>query len=170
MSEEQNISEEIEKNPVKGKQKRSRKKSKFLTIGKYFLILALIGGQAYLSYAIVDNNYEQVYSFLNKPAADDIGIYQIEELIVNPAETNGKRYLLVEISLELRQKDHISLLENKKMEIKQNIIEALSDRTIDELIHSEGRELLRSELSGIINVAIGVRSVRNLYFTKYVMQ
>ncbi len=162
----------------KGNRRKSGKKGpvKIRTIGKYFLILLVLAGQGFLAYSIVDKYYAPVYKTVHETlnnktkSPEDFGTYQMEELVVNPAQTNGKRYLLVEISLELEDKEHVPLLESNNMKLKQDMIEALSARTVPELSHVEGRENLREELSKIINTSIGVRSVRNLYFTKYVMQ
>ena len=148
----------------------STSKSKFLSIGKYFLIILVLGGQGYGAYGIVNGNYEKIYGFFDSFKSDNFGSYQMEELIVNPAETNGQRYLLVQISLELKDKNDTELIDKNKMEIRNDLIEFLSSRTVDQLIHFGKRELLRNEMIDIINDALGKRSVRNLYYTKYVMQ
>jgi|SRR5690554_4759451 len=158
------------KKEQKTKKAKPAKALKFLTIGKYFLIFILLLGQGILAYAIVDKYYPAVYEKMNAKTPEDIGYYQMEELVVNPANTNGKRYLLVEISMEIDDIKHIPLLEKNQMKLKQEIIETLSVRTISELIKVQGREELRSEIIDLINSTIGVQTVRNLYFTKYVMQ
>ncbi|MEX0722413.1 MAG: flagellar basal body-associated FliL family protein [Gracilimonas sp.] len=157
-------------NARKTKPRRKGGKSKFLSIGKYFLVILFFAGQGYLAYAIVDKYYPDVYETVNSKSPGDYGTYDMEELVINPANTNGKRYLLVEISLELDDKAHIQTLNNHKMKLKQEMIEALSKRTIPELIKVEERDQLRYELMDLINSVIEARSVRNLYFTKYVMQ
>lgn len=163
--------QEIEGTPVEEEERGEEKKtSKFLPFGKYFLLLLVIAAQAFLAYTVVDENYAEVYSYLHSNDPEDFATYQMDELVVNPAGTNGKRYLMVEISLELANKDHIELLDNNKSKLKQDMIEVLSSRTIPQLTSREGREILRSDLIRVINTVIGVRSVRNLYFTKYVMQ
>lgn len=154
----------------KDKKSASKSKSKFLSIGKYFLILLVLGAQGYGAYGIVNANYEKIYGFFDSFKSDHSGSYQMEELIVNPAETNGQRYLMVQISLELKDKDDTELIDKNKMKIRHDLIEFLSSRTVDQLIHFEQRELLRKEMVDIINDAVGKRSVRNLYYTKYVMQ
>ncbi|MFP8488652.1 flagellar basal body-associated protein FliL [Gracilimonas sp. Q87] len=154
----------------KSKTKKKDRASKFLSIGKYFLVLLFFLAQGYLAYAIVDKYYPGVYETMNSKSPKDFGTYEVGELVVNPANTNGKRYLLVEISVELDDKEHISKLDNNKMKLKQEVIETLSKRTIPELVKVEDRDSLRYELIDVINSVIEVRSVRNLYFTKYVMQ
>lgn len=142
----------------------------FLKLGKYFLLLLIVLVQGFLAFMIVDKYYPSVYATLYAKSPSDYVIYKLEDIVVNPANTYGKRYLMVEISLELDEKAHITLIEQNSMKIKQALIEALSSRTVPELTHVERREKMRNELITLINSIIGVRSVRNLYFTKYVMQ
>lgn len=144
--------------------------SKFLTFGKYFLIAGAVAAQLFLAYVIIDKNYDRIYDFVSGLAPDQTSTYQMEELIVNPAGTQGQRYLVVEIGLDLVHSDHIELIEDSKQKIKHDMNRALSSRTVDELVDADEREALRDELAGIINQAIGVHSVRNLYYTRYVMQ
>jgi len=164
------MSDKESKKTKKTKKRRKDGKSKFLSIGKYFLVLLFLVGQGYLAYAIVDKYYPDFYYSMNAKSPDDIGIYELDELVVNPANTNGKRFLMVEISLEVDDKANFIKLDNNKVRLKQEIMEALSAHTIPELVKVEERDELRQELIDLINSIIEVRSVRNLYFTKYVMQ
>ncbi|MEO1022149.1 MAG: flagellar basal body-associated FliL family protein [Bacteroidota bacterium] len=150
--------------------KAKKKAPKILSIGKYFLFMLILAGQGYLAYSIVENYYPSIYTKLNAKSTDDYGMVQLEELVVNPANTNGRRYLLVEISLELDNKEHIPLIETHNVQLKQSMIDALSSRSVSQLSAVEARNTLRDELIDIVNTTIEVESVRNLYFTKYVMQ
>ena len=154
------------------KKKKSKKsgRSKFLPFGKYFLILLVLASQGILAYQIVDKNYGKVYEVVDDLTAPEEGSYMLEELIVNPSGSNGQRFLVVEISLELYDAAHIELIEKEKQRIKHNMLEVLSSRTVNQLSQLSEREKLRSELATVTNQAIGKRSVRNLYYTKYVMQ
>ena len=156
----------------KEKKKKSKKfnGSKFLPLGKYFLILLVLASQAALAYQIVDKNYGDVYEVVDNLTAPEEGSYLMEELIVNPSESNGQRILVVEISLELYDAADSELIESHKQQIKHSMLEVLSSRTVQELAQISEREKLRIELSEVTNEAIEKRSVRNLYYTKYVMQ
>ena len=154
----------------KKKKKKKAGGSKFLPFGKYFLILLVLASQGILAYQIVDRNYGKVYEVVDSLTAPKEGSYLLEELIVNPSGTNGQRFLVVEISLELYNQEHVELIEAEKEQIKHNMLEVLSSRTVAELSKLSVREQLRSELATVTNQAIGKRSVRNLYYTKYVMQ
>lgn len=154
----------------KSKKNKGSRVSKFRRLGKYFLILFVIFGQIFLAYTIVDKNYDRIYSVVNGYYFREPGNYQLEKLVTNPADTNGQRYLLVEISLELVSKDDIELVKENKSKIRHDLIEYLSSRPVDQLEGIKEKEDIRVELVKIINNAIGIRSVRNLYYSKYVMQ
>lgn len=152
--------------------KRSKKKggAKFLPFGKYFLILLVLASQVILAYQIVDKNYGKVFDLVDNLTSPESGKYQFEELIVNPSGTNGQRFLVVEVSLELYDITHSELIEENQQEIKHNMLEVLSSRTVTQLSQLSEREKMRTELAEVTNKAIGQRSVRNLYYTRYVMQ
>lgn len=146
-----------------------KKSNKILVLGKIFLLLLILSGQTYLAYVIVDKYYPVIYAKIHLDPPPEMGVYEMEQLVVNPANTNGRRYLLVEISLEMVAED-IPKMETINPKIKQDMIETLSSRTVSQLTTSQERERLRKELSEIINSSLGSSSVHNLYFTKYVLQ
>ncbi len=161
---------------VKGKTADDKKagffknRSFFLSSGKYFLIAMVLIAQTLLAYTIVDKNYGQIYQFASNLTSNGSVTFQMDELIVNPAGTQGQRFLVVEISIELQRESHLEQLETHLDRIKHEMNAALSTRTVNELLQYEEREILREELIAIVNRAIGTRSVRNLYYTRYVMQ
>ncbi len=160
---------EIEKGS--GSKKRSRSKAlKFQHLGKYFLFVLLLIIQSFVAYTIVERNYESIYSYTTSFFPTESGKYELEQIIVNPADTNGQRYLLVELSLELVDKEDEQLIEANISKIRNNLIEYLSSRSVSQLEGIEKKENLRLELVSIINSTIERRSVRNLYYSKYVMQ
>ena len=150
--------------------KQEKAGSKFLLYGKYFLFVILFSLQGLLAYAVVDRNYPKIYSLVNSAMKDNFVVYKMDELIVNPAGSQGQRFLVVEISMELEDSGHIELINLHMQRIKHNMNEALASRTVAQLVQFEERERLRVELKNIVNREIGQHSVRNLYYTKYVMQ
>ena len=150
--------------------KKNVKPSNFRRYGKYFLILFLVLGQVFAAYSIVNRNYEAIYSYTQNLMPEEPGKFDLKEIIVNPADTNGQRYLLVKLSLELDNKEHQALIEKNRSKIRNNLIKHLSAKSVPELQGADGKEDLRLELVKIINETIETRSVRNLYYSKYVMQ
>ena len=105
MAEKKNETKKIE-------QVEKIKKSRFkvASIGKIFLLVLIFTGQIYLAYVIVDRYYPNIYAKMNEEEPSELGTYLMEQLVVNPANTNGRRYLMVEISLEMNI-EHIPLME-----------------------------------------------------------
>ena len=150
--------------------KKILKASKFRSIGKYFLIVLVVALQGLLAYKIVAKNYGSIYRYGHSFIPRKPGQFQMDKIIVNPADTDGERYLLVQMSLELANKDDEALVKKNNAKIRNDLIRYLSSQTIPQLQGVEGKEYLRAKLVKIINRDIGKRSVRNLYYTKYVMQ
>ncbi len=144
--------------------------SNFLRIGKYFLIVFVFTIQAFLAYIITDKNYASIFNFVNSFTKEEMVVYTMDELIVNPAGSQGQRYLVVQATIELSESNHIDLVNQHSQRIKHYMNASLSSRTVDQLLDFNERERLRVELKNIVNREIGEYSVRNLYYTKYVMQ
>lgn len=161
--------EKKDNKPKKAQGKKGKAPNKLVGIGKIFLLVLILAGQGYLAYVIVDNYYPSIYAKMNAEEPPELGMYMMEQLVVNPANTNGRRYLMVEISLEMNV-EHIPLMETSNPKVKQELIETFSRRTVSQLTTAEERYKLREEVTDIINSSIGETSVQNLYFTKYVLQ
>ena len=138
--------------------------------GKIFLILLFFLFNIGAAWWIADRYFEDVYEFVYTQFQPDPANYEFEEVIVNPAGTMGQRYLVVQIGVELSGEEHLSLIEENTQEIRHGMHEVLSSRTLEELDDRETRDRMRYEIAELIHDAIGHRSVRNLYYTRYVMQ
>ncbi len=149
---------------------KEKRRSKFLFPGKYFLFALLFAAQAGLAYFLVDKYYDVIYEHTLGNISEEKVTLKIDEIIANPTNTNAQRFLVVEIGLELSSNRDIELIQRHEMQIRDRINEVLSSKQVNELIRYDGRQELRRELAGEINRVIGTHSVRNLYFTKYVMQ
>jgi len=150
----------------------NKKGSKVASIGKYFLILVLIIGQGIGAYFLIDRFYPKVYAQMNEepPAEQVFGMYDLGALVVNPANTNGKRILMVEISLELNREGLYPIIEGLEPKIKQQINDYLSAMNTQQLINVYDRDVIRGNLNDLVNSVVGENSVRDLYFVRYVMQ
>lgn len=148
------------------------KGSKVASLGKYFLILVLIAGQGIGAYFLMDRFYPKVYAKMNEepPAEQVFGMYDLGTIVVNPANTNGKRILMVEISLELNKEGLYPIMEGLEPKIKQQINDYLSAMNTQQLINVFDRDVIRANLKDLVNSVVGENSVRDLYFVRYVMQ
>lgn len=98
-------------------------------------------------------------------------IHLVEDILVNPAGTNGTRYLSTSIGLETSDfGQETNGFEELTPIIRDIFIAILSSRTLEELSSIEGKEKLRDEILVQVNEAIRPDSVYRVYFVDYVLQ
>lgn len=138
--------------------------------GNYFLIGGILLAEFLLAYTIVALNYPQIYQWVYGNPPDFGGYYEIRELVVNPAGTEGTRYLLLSVGLEVRSSRDMDRIQQREVVIRDAIITMMGRRTVSELASIEERNAIKQEMGIMINQILGQRAVRNLFFTQYVMQ
>jgi len=97
-------------------------------------------------------------------------LYTIDDVIVNPAETSGTRFLNVTVGLEVEDSGQIDFLTERELLVRNLLISILVSRTISQLDDGEDLEELRKEIKDKLNDRFGSVNVMNVYFSEYVMQ
>lgn len=97
-------------------------------------------------------------------------LYMVEDLIVNPAGTNGTRFLNTSIALEYYEKKLESELAEKNVMIRDVILSILLSKTLDELDGVANKDSLRSEILDKCNQKLRNGKLTRVYFTNFVMQ
>lgn len=101
---------------------------------------------------------------------DDTILYQFGDVIVNPAGTEGTRFLRVTIYLELVSADYQKAIERFKPALQDVAIQILSSKTIPELEDLDSRNKLRREIVSAMNRILGGEIILKLFFTEFVIQ
>lgn len=96
-------------------------------------------------------------------------IYNIEDLIINPAGTNGQRLLLLSIGFGVSDDEKINILKENDVVIKDLIINTVSQKSLGMLSTIELKDSLKVELAEKINDAYPKVKVKNVYFSKYLI-
>lgn len=112
-------------------------------------------------------------------------IHMVEDLVVNPAGTNGTRYLSASIGLEYAkainsEKSASSSgghgagpaggIGTKEPVIRDILIAILTSKNIEQLSSAEGKEALRTEIMEKVNHEIAPDTVYKVYLVDYVLQ
>lgn len=97
-------------------------------------------------------------------------VYMLEDIVVNPDHTNGMRYLVTSLGLELSDPKLENEIKKREPLIRDRLITLLSGKGVEELTDVTRREQLRQELLNAINKQLRGGKVRELYFVKYVLQ
>jgi flagellar FliL protein len=100
----------------------------------------------------------------------------IEPFVVNLADPGSRRYLRLNLKLELKKPEETEpLLEARMPQMRDAVLLLLSSKTTDQLLGPEGKTALRQELIEQINQALNRKQkkkklVKNLYFTEFLIQ
>lgn len=99
----------------------------------------------------------------------------IEPFVVNLADSGSRRYLRLNLKLDLRKREESQpLLEARMPQVRDAVLMLLSSKTTDQLLNTEGKTTLREELIAEINKVLKKKKlqkvVKNLYFTEFLIQ
>ncbi len=115
----------------------------------------------------------QVNNSSQKTSSDaDFGryIYSLDDIIVNPADTDGKRLLLTSVGIDLKSAAMQNELKTRDAIVKDAIISTLSSKTVDQLDNTNYRDSLKVEIAKRITQMIPSVSINTIYFSKYILQ
>lgn len=138
--------------------------------GSGFLMAAILIAEAIAAYTVVALNYPAIYKMVNGYSPGLGVMYELKDITINPAQSGGTRYLVTSVGLQMRSQSDIDDVLRKEVVVRDAIIAILSRRTVEQLTDIELRNELKQELGVAINQILEKPSVRNLFFTQYVMQ
>lgn len=104
------------------------------------------------------------------PAELNSNIYMINDLIINPAGSQGGRYVAMSIGLGVDNPAALDELKNRDIQIRDAIIALLSQKTLGKFIAIEERVKLKQEILDLVNDKLNGDDVESIYFTEYVIQ
>lgn len=96
--------------------------------------------------------------------------HSIDNLIINPAGTQGTRFLLVSMAIEVMDGPTLKTLEQRDLEVRDAIIDVLGAATVPELTDIENRENVKSAVRDRVQRLIERNTVGRIYFSQYVIQ
>jgi flagellar basal body-associated protein FliL len=97
-------------------------------------------------------------------------LFVVKDLIVNPAGTNGTRFLLTTVGFEVSSPDAQKELEGKEVQVRDVLNTVLTSKGLDELVDVRQREALRTEIMEKINALLKSGSLSSVYFSKFIIQ
>jgi flagellar FliL protein len=159
---------------AEGAEVGAKKKGKFILILLPLILLGL-GGGGFLAYS----QYVPLVAMMRDeaPAGEDAGepveygeFTELDNLIVNPAGTDGTRYLMIKIAFESDKAKALEEITEKDVVVRDAILRLLQAKTVEELAAIEQRDELKEEVRRGINEILEKGKITRLYFTQYVLQ
>lgn len=97
-------------------------------------------------------------------------IHTIANLVVNPAGSNGNRFLLVDLALGLSNPDAITELETRDAEVRDELLHLFGSKTVAELSDVTLRDVLKEEIEALADKLLTSGSVEDVFFPRFVIQ
>lgn len=103
---------------------------------------------------------------LSKPGV----IVTVPDLVINPAGSQGTRYLSASIGIEVADEEARQHIESRSIVVRDALIGILSAETVEQLSSPNERTYLRKLILQELNKLLKPVVVRNVYFIDYVLQ
>jgi flagellar FliL protein len=103
-------------------------------------------------------------------AAVSSSVTMLDEIIVNPAGTGGRRFLSTIVGLTLKDPKTEPLVQAQMPIIRDAAITLLASKSLDQLASIGYRDTLRTELVASINGLVKEAPVAGIVFSTYVLQ
>jgi flagellar FliL protein len=154
-----------------------------LAAGGYFIVIKYLKPDPAFKQVVEEEKKAE-----EKPAVEEVPhqIYNIEDIVVNPAGTGGSRYLSVSIGVEMdapkvekSKGGHAesqgeakakSPLDEKKPQLRDALIGLLSSKTIEQLTSVEQKDHIRTEIMDSFAKILAPAKVHNIFYIDYVLQ
>ncbi len=106
-----------------------------------------------------------------KKEKDELGvIFTISDLTVNPKDSYGRRFAVFEVALEVESESDKKELERYRPIIVDQFLDYLRSRTVAQLTIELDIQKMKYDMSERVNEIIGKNIVKNLYFTRFVLE
>jgi flagellar FliL protein len=94
----------------------------------------------------------------------------MEEILVNIADTKGRRYFKTSLTLEMDGKALEKDAPARLPLLRGRVIDLLANKTMEELTQPTARESLRTEILETLNAEVSGGEFRDLFFTEFLVQ
>lgn len=106
-------------------------------------------------------------------SSDDLKVgamFPLEPFTVNLLSESGRRYLKVELNLEMSNSNLQAELNKKMPVVRDSVIGVLSAKTVEEISTRRGKENLKDEIIEQVNKRLEDGYISRVYFMMFVIQ
>lgn len=96
--------------------------------------------------------------------------YSIENLVVNPAGTQGTRFLIVSMTIMPDNAGTLAALTARDAEIRDTLLQVLASKTIQELSDLTQRESVKEEMRAAAEAVVKPGKIRRIFLPQFVLQ
>jgi len=97
-------------------------------------------------------------------------IYSLDNLVLNPAGSNGTRFLLVSVAFEAKDEATVAQLKGRDAELRDAVLRMFGTKTVEQVAEASLRDQLRADLLASISKLVPAGSIKKVYFPQFVIQ
>jgi flagellar FliL protein len=97
-------------------------------------------------------------------------IYVMDDIVLNPAGTEGQRFLIARVGLHGSGEEFTTRMEARDAEVRDVVVRLLSAKTVPELADPARREAVKKELQGALAARFPKDGIRAVLFPQFVIQ
>ena len=106
-----------------------------------------------------------------KPEKHELGaLLPMNEILVNVADTKGRRFFKTSLTLEMDGKDLETEAPIRMPILRGRVIDVLAGKTMEDLVRPGARDSLRTELLESLNAEVTGGQFLDLFFTEFLVQ
>jgi flagellar FliL protein len=103
-------------------------------------------------------------------AGAEAPVLMLDNLVLNPANSGGSRFLLLTVALEVSSATTMDEFKKRDAELRDIILTSLGTKTVEQLTDITQREKFKTEISAAVETRFGKKTVKRLYFPQFVVQ
>lgn len=97
-------------------------------------------------------------------------MHLVQDLVVNPAQSRGTRFLVVSVAFEVDDAEAAARLSARDAELRDVLLDVLGNKTVEELADVSRRESLKEELRAAAQTLLAGGQVHRIYLPLFVIQ
>ncbi len=103
-------------------------------------------------------------------AAAGAPVYTLDNLVLNPAQSGGTRFLLLTISFEVKGAETVEAMKARDAELRDLVLVTVGNKTVEQLSDVASRDSLKVELKAAAAKLFKKKAIKRVYFPQFVIQ
>jgi flagellar protein FliL len=102
--------------------------------------------------------------------AEGGAVHRIENLIVNPSGSQGRRFLMMSVAIEVPDSKYEAQLREHDAQLRDAILGALEGQSINVITSLGGRDSVRAAIQRVVEPMVADAEYVNIYLPQFVLQ
>lgn len=105
-----------------------------------------------------------------EPVPGERRVLELNNIIVNPAGSQGSRFLMTTVAFAVPGEKAFQLLESQEIEVRDRVIAVLENRTMAQLTAPGARDSLKVQIAAVAAALVGPNVPVQVYLPQFVIQ